>query len=189
VIDFGYHSTLLFPPPVPQTFILSCISLLPAVLLKFSNQAASCIHLWHKQSVSAHWYAIHRHEVAVLHSYPPYLAQILGFWVTCGVKMVSLCHGGGWQRPLAASCIHLRHIRRVWTHWYAIHRHSSSPTQLYPPYFRCVGVGVLGHRWSENWYDVITSLLRPTATSNLLSASILDIYSVYEHINMMFIGI
>jgi hypothetical protein len=25
--------------------------------------------------------------------YPPYLAQILGLWVTCGVKMISLCHG------------------------------------------------------------------------------------------------
>ena len=24
---------------------------------------------------------------------PPYLAQILGFWVTCGVKMMSLRHG------------------------------------------------------------------------------------------------
>jgi hypothetical protein len=28
--------------------------------------------------------------------YPPYLAQTLGFfWVTCGVKMMSLRHGGG----------------------------------------------------------------------------------------------
>ncbi len=25
--------------------------------------------------------------------YPPYLSQILGFWVTCGVKMLSLSHG------------------------------------------------------------------------------------------------
>ena len=25
--------------------------------------------------------------------YPSYLAQILGFWVTCGVKMMSLRHG------------------------------------------------------------------------------------------------
>jgi hypothetical protein len=30
----------------------------------------------------------------------PYLAQILGFWVTCGVKMMSLCHGWCWQPPL-----------------------------------------------------------------------------------------
>ncbi len=25
--------------------------------------------------------------------YPPYLAHTLWFWVTCGVKMMSLCHG------------------------------------------------------------------------------------------------
>ena len=66
--------------------------------------------------------------VAALHSYtlPTSDVLVLGFWVTCGVKI-------------------------------------------------------------EN--DVIKSLLRPTATSNLLSASILDIYRVYEHIDMMFIGI
>ncbi len=28
-----------------------------------------------------------------------YLAQILGFWVTCGVKMMWLCHGWGWRPP------------------------------------------------------------------------------------------
>ncbi len=32
--------------------------------------------------------------IAAINSYPPYLAQILGFWVTsgCGVKMMSLIH-------------------------------------------------------------------------------------------------
>ncbi len=29
--------------------------------------------------------------------YPHYLAQMLGFWVTSGVKMMSLRHGWGWQ--------------------------------------------------------------------------------------------
>jgi hypothetical protein len=28
--------------------------------------------------------------------YPPYLAQIMGYVVTCGVKMMSLCHGWCW---------------------------------------------------------------------------------------------
>jgi hypothetical protein len=30
--------------------------------------------------------------VAALHRYPPYLAQILGFWVNYGVEMMSLLH-------------------------------------------------------------------------------------------------
>ncbi len=30
---------------------------------------------------------------SLTHVYLPYLAQTLGLWVTCGVKMMSLCHG------------------------------------------------------------------------------------------------
>ncbi len=62
------------------------------------------------------------------HSHPiiPYLAQILGFWVTGGVKMMSLCHGWGRQPPQTASHIHFRHIQSVWAHWYAVHEHTVS---------------------------------------------------------------
>ncbi len=45
--------------------------------------------------------------------YPPYLAQMLGFWVTCGVKMMWLYHGWGWQPPQTASHIHIRHMQSV----------------------------------------------------------------------------
>ncbi len=61
----------------------------------------------------------------------PYLAQILGFWVTCGVKMMSLCHGLGWQPPQTASCIHIRHIHSVWAHWYAVHGHTIAALHSY----------------------------------------------------------
>ena len=62
-------------------------------------QTASCIYIRHIRNVWAHWYAVNRHKVAALHSYPPYLAQILGFWVNYGVEMMSLHHGWGWQLP------------------------------------------------------------------------------------------
>ncbi len=45
---------------------------------------------------------------------------------------------------------------------------------------------VLGHLRSQN--DVITSWLMLTATSNCF-ASTLDIYKVFEHIYMLFMGI
>ncbi len=61
----------------------------------------------------------------------PYLAQILGFWVTCGDKMMSLCHGWGCQPPQTASCIHIRHVQSVWAHWYAIHRHMVAALHMY----------------------------------------------------------
>ncbi len=45
--------------------------------------------------------------------YPQYFAHIFGFWVTCGVKMMSLRHGWGWQSPQTTSHIHIGHIQSV----------------------------------------------------------------------------
>jgi hypothetical protein len=48
--------------------------------------------------------------------YPHYLVQILVFWLTCGVKMMSLCHGWGWQPHQTASCISILDIYKVFEH-------------------------------------------------------------------------
>ncbi len=61
------------------------------------------------------------YSISLTQLYPHYLGQILGFGVTCGVKMMRLCHGWGWQSPQTASHLHIRHIRGVWTQWYAVH--------------------------------------------------------------------
>ncbi len=60
-------------------------------------------------------------SISLTQLYPPYLGQILGFWVTWGVKMMWLCHGWGWQPPQTASHIHIGHIQSIWAHWYAVH--------------------------------------------------------------------
>jgi len=77
-------------------------------------QTASCIHSRHIQSGWAHWFEVHMHTVAASHSYTHttwHKYWGLGFGVTsCGVKMMSLRHGWGWQPPQTASCIHSRHI-------------------------------------------------------------------------------
>ena len=86
------------------------------------------------------------------------------FWVTCGVKMMTLPHSWGWQPPQTASCIHLRHIWSVWAHWYAAHRHMGAALHSYTHTTWLKLRGFLGHMWSRN--DVITSWLRLTATSN-----------------------
>ncbi len=99
--------------------------------------------------------------------YSHYLRHIWGFWVTCGVKMMSLCHGWGSQPTQTASHIHIKHIKSVWEHWYAVHGYmtvsSNSYTQLYPVIPAILGSDfvVLGHLWSQN--DVIMPLLRLTA--------------------------
>jgi hypothetical protein len=149
-------------------------------------QTASPIHLRHIQCVWAHLFAVHWHMVAALSSYPPYLAQILGFWVTCGVNMMSLHHSWGWQPPHTASNIHIRHIQSVWVHCYAVHGRTVSALHRYPPYLaQILGLWVtcgVKMMWSCHGWGWQPHL-------KLLPTSILDIYNVFEHFDMLSIGI
>ncbi len=109
--------------------------------------------------------AVHWHTVAALHSY---LTRVLGFWVTYGVKMMSLRHGWGWQPPQTASHIHIRHIHSVWARWYAVYRHMIAALHSYtqPTWLRIWGSGSLVES-----NDVIMSWLMLTATSNCFTAT------------------
>ncbi len=128
-------------------------------------QTASCIIIRHVQRVWAHWYAVHGYTVAALHSntHTTYLAHILGFLVTFGVKMLSVHHGWGCQPPQTASHIHIRHVQSVWAHWCAVHGHTIAALHSHTHASR-LSFWVLGHLWSQN--VVITSWLGLTATSN-----------------------
>jgi hypothetical protein len=153
-------------------------------------QSASRIHIRHIQSVWAHWYAVHRHTVAALHGYthPTWLR----FWCSGSLghlwrqmMFLFLRHVWGSQPPQSACPIHIRHIQSVWAHWYAVHRHTAAAlhSYIYPTWLRF---------WESGSYvesnDVITSWLADRHL-NLLPASILDIYKVFEHIDMLSIGI
>ena len=126
-------------------------------------QTASWIHIRHIQSVWEHWYDVHRHIEVALHNYLPYLTQILGFLVTCGVQMMSLRHGWGWQSTQTTSHIHIKYSQSTWEYWYGVHRYIVAALHSCPPYLAKV-FGVLGHLWSPN--VVILSWLRLTASSN-----------------------
>ena len=65
----------------------------------------------------------------------------------------------------------------------------SRLAQVNPHYsLLCSDFGVLGHMWSQN--DVITSYIIVDVNSHrkLLSISIIDIFKVFEHIDMLSIG-
>ncbi len=100
------------------------------------------------------------------------MAKNLGFWVTCGVKMMSLHYGWGWQPPQTAFCIHLRHWQCAWAFWYAVHRHMVAALHRYthPTWLRFWGSGSLVEsKWcTDVKVDADTHL-------KLLPASILDI--------------
>jgi hypothetical protein len=54
------------------------------------------------------------------------------FWVTCGVKMMSLRHHGWGCHPIqTASHIHIRHVHSVWAQWYTAHRHMLAALLSY----------------------------------------------------------
>ena len=119
--------------------------------------------------------------------YPPYLGQILGFWVTCGVKIMWLCHGWGWRPPQTASHIHIRHVQSVWAHWYAVHMHTISALHSYThptSWLRFWGSGSLVE---STWCDYV--MVEADSHLKLLPTSILDIYTVFEHIDMLSVGI
>ncbi len=115
------------------------------------------------------------------------MAQILGFWVTCRVKMMWLCHGWVWQPPQTASHIHIGHIQSVWAHWYAVHRHKILALHSYThstSWLRFWGSGSLVEL---KWCHYI--MFEAESHLKLLPTSILDIYKVFEHIDMLSIGI
>ncbi len=104
---------------------------------------------------------------------------ILEFWFTCGVKMMSLHHGWGWQPPQTDSCVHIRHIlKSVWAHWNAVHWHMAVASNTYTHTTWLIFWG-LGHLWSQ--IDVITSWLRMADNSNCFLHSHLYIQSVWAH--------
>ncbi len=127
-------------------------------------QTASHIHMRHDQSVWAHWYAVHRHMVAALHSYTHSTwLRFLGSGSLVESKYVIM----SWLKltaTLIASHIHIRHITSVWAHWYVVHVHTVSALHNDIPTLLGSDFWDLGHLWSQN--DVIMSWLWLTATSN-----------------------
>ncbi len=118
--------------------------------------------------------------------YPHYLAHILGFWVTFGVKMMSLRHGWPWQPPQTACCIHIRHIQSVWPHWYAVHGQMAVASNSYThtTWIRFLGL------WSlveSTWCHCV--MVETDSQLKLLPTYTLNIYKVFEHIDILSMGI
>ena len=149
-------------------------------------KTASPIHIRHNKCLSTLICCPWAYINSLTQLYPPYLALILWFCVTCGVDMMWLCHGWGWQPPQTASHIHISHIQRVWAHWYTIHWHTAAALHSYthPTWVWLWGSGFCGvtmmslcYCWGSDIHLI------------LLLTSILDIYKVFEHIDMLSIGI
>ncbi len=113
--------------------------------------------------------------------YPLYLTQNLGFLITCGVQMLSVRHGWDWQPPQIASCIHIKHIQSVWAHWYAVHRHTVSALHSYTHTYWLSFLGSGSLMESKCCHYII---VEADSHLKLLPLSMLDIYTVFEQIDM-----
>jgi hypothetical protein len=96
------------------------------------------------------------------------------------MKMMWLCHGWGWQPPQLPTSI-LNISKWGWAHWYAVHRHMAAALHSYTHliWLRFWGSGSL----------VESTWLTTGSHLKLLPASILDMYKVFGHIDMLSIGI
>ncbi len=114
--------------------------------------------------------------------YPPYLVQILGNVVTYGVKMMRLCRGWGWQSPQISFHIHMQHAHNIWAQQYAVHWHMVAAIHSFthPPWWRLLGSGSLAE---SKWCDYV--MVEADSHRKLLPKSILDMYKVIEHIDML----
>jgi hypothetical protein len=148
-------------------------------------QSASRIHIGHVQKVWAHWYAVHRHMVAALHSdtHP----TCPRFWGS-GSHLESTW----WHYVIVEADSHLKlfpasilDIQSVLAHWYTVHWRMVAALHRYPYHLaQIVGYWVtrrakmmsLHHGWG--W-----QLPQPTSHIHI------DIYKVFEHIDMLSIGI
>ncbi len=143
-------------------------------------QTASHTIFRHIQSVWAHSYAVNGHTSAALNRYTHCLGHILGVWVTCGVKILSLCHGWGWQTPQSASHTIIRHIHSFWAHSYAVNGLTAAALNRYTHY--------LGQIWGSG--SLVESkychyiMFEANRHLKLLPTPFLDIYRVFEHIDI-----
>ena len=154
-------------------------------------------------SVWAHWYDIHMHIVAALHSYThtnwlrlwdtwslvePKWCDYVMFEADSHLKLLPTskwCHFIMFEADShlkLSSRIHVRHLN-----WYGVYRHTVAALHSYthPNCLRFWGYGSLVVK-SKKCDHV---MLRLTATSNFFPAFILDTYKVVEHINILVIGI
>jgi len=131
--------------------------------------------------------------------------------VTCGVKMMSSCHGWGWQPGMCFlhivirhfffySSIHIsyllflgncptshmfiRHIESVWAQWYVVHRNTAAAfTYTFYPQFNRLRFWCTWSIMESKWCHYV--IFEADSHLKLLPTCLLDIYKVFGHIDML----
>ena len=157
-----------------------------------SIQTASHLHIRQIQSVWAHWYAFNRHHRGSSSSLTPLNWPIvnwfLSIWVACGVETTPLRHVWGWYPPHTTLYIHIRYNQSGWALSMPSQGHMGAPclyhstSQVAQIWDFWVAVALL-MEWK--WYHYI--MFKAAIVFKLLS--ILDIYTVFQHIDIDMLSI
>ena len=151
-------------------------------------QTAPHINIRHIQSVWAHWYAVHGNTVAALHSYTHITWPrfwVLGHYLWSQNDVIT-----SWLRLTATSNCFLypceTYTKCLSTLICCLWEYSSSLTKLYPHYLAKIlgfwvtyGVEMMSIRHGWDWHSHL----------KLFPPSMWDIYKVFEHIDMLSMGI
>ncbi len=113
------------------------------------------------------------------------------FWKTgvrwsSGAQMMLWCHDWGCKPLLTASHIHIGCIYNDWAPSYAVDRHMGAPLHCYT----CAGGGQILKSWGKvepKWCCGV--MIEAVNLCCLHPTSILDLYKVFEHHHMLWIGI
>jgi hypothetical protein len=137
------------------------------------------------QCVWAHRYTVHGRTVVASNSntHITWNFDVLGHLCSQNDVITS------WLRRLAhqtAPCIYIRHIKIVWAHWYAVHGHTAVALNSYTHTSWLIFWGS-GSLLESKWCHYV--MVEADSHLKLLAASTLDIYKVFEHIDMLSMGI
>jgi len=114
--------------------------------------------------------------------------QIWEVRFTCGVKLISLCHGWGWYPPQTTSYIHSCHIHSVWAiDMLSQGSYGCTLILLYWPIcLQIWGFGLTGGVKQCQFVMVKTNI---HISVKLIPSSILDIYQVFEPLSCCLKGV
>ncbi len=124
-------------------------------------------------------------SISLTQLYPPYLAPMLGLWVTCGVKWCDyvMFEADSHLKLLPTS---IWDIESVWAHWYAVHGHMVAALHSYTHRTWLIFRGS-GSLVESKWCHYV--MVEADSHLKLLPTSIWDLYKVFGHIDMLSMGI
>ncbi len=151
-----------------------------------TSPTASCIHIRHIQSIWEHWYAVHRNKVAAIHSYTHTTCLI--FWGSGLLLKSKWCH---YVMVVPESHLNLLPVSILDIYKMGLiiliccpWANGCSLKQLHPHYL----AHILGFWVTCGVKICYYVMVEADSQLKLLPASTLDIWKLFEHIHMLFIG-